>query len=63
MIVVRVASDSDGPALVQIDLSTWTPAVSPAPAPVDPHSYRFFTDETVAGNVLAAEVGGHVAGG
>lgn len=59
--VVRVASDSDGPALARIDLATWTPAVSPAPAP-STHAYQFFNDRTVPGNVLVAEVDGHVAG-
>jgi ribosomal protein S18 acetylase RimI-like enzyme len=59
---VRLGSDSDGPALARIDLATWTPAVSPAPAPVDANSYQFFTDRTVPGNVLVAEVDGDVAG-
>lgn len=62
VIAVRLASDSDGPALARIDLATWTPAVSPAPPPADPTSYRFFTDRTVPSDVLVAELDDHVAG-
>ena len=62
VIAVRLASDGDGPALARIDLATWTPAVSPAPAPVDADAYRFFDDRTLPGNVLVAEVDGKVAG-
>ena len=62
MIAVRLANVSDGPALARIDLATWTPAVSPAPAPVDADAYRFFDDRTVPANVLVAEVHGVVAG-
>ena len=62
MIAVRLANDSDGPALTRIDLATWTPAVSPAPAPVDADTYQFFDDRTVPGNVLVAQVNGDVAG-
>ena len=60
MITGRLANDSDGPAPARIDLATWTPAVSPAPAPVD--AYEFFDDRTVPANVLVAEVHGVVAG-
>ena len=62
MIKVRLASDSDGSALARIDLATWTSAVSPAPAPVDAAAYLFFTERTVPGDVLVAEVKGDVAG-
>ncbi len=62
VIEVRLARDSDGPALGRIDLATWTPAVSPAPPPADPAAYRFFTDRTVPSNVLVAELGNQLAG-
>lgn len=62
VIEVRLASDSDGPALAQIDLATWTPVVSPAPPPADPAAYRFFNDRTVPSNVLVAELDEHLAG-
>lgn len=61
-IAVRLARLGDGPALARIDLATWTPAVSPAPAPVDVDEHRFFTDRTVPGDVLVAELDGEVAG-
>jgi ribosomal protein S18 acetylase RimI-like enzyme len=62
VIEVRLASDSDGPALAQIDLATWMPVVSPAPPPADPAAYRFFNDRTVPSNVLVAELDAHLAG-
>lgn len=62
VIKVRLASDSDGPALAQIDLATWTPVVSPAPPPADPAAYRFFNDRTVPSNILVAELDEHLAG-
>lgn len=62
VIAVRLAGHDDEPALARIDLATWTAAVSPAPAPVDADAYRFFTDRTVACDVLVAEVDGDVAG-
>jgi GNAT superfamily N-acetyltransferase len=62
VIEVRLASDSDGPVLAQIDLATWTPVVSPAPPPADPVAYRFFNDRTVPSNLLVAELDDHLAG-
>lgn len=62
MTAVRLASDSDGRALARIDLATWTPDVSPAPAPADVDSYEFFTGRKVPDNVLVAEVDGDVVG-
>lgn len=62
VITVRPANRGDGPALARIDLATWTPAVSPAPVPVDGDAYQFFTERTVPGDVLVAEVNGRVAG-
>ena len=62
VIEVRLASDSDGPVLTQIDLATWTPAVSPAAPPAEPDAYRFFNDRTVPSNVLVAVLDEHLAG-
>lgn len=51
MIVVRLASPGDDRALARIDLATWTPAVSPAPTPVDANCHRFFTDTRAPSDV------------
>lgn len=62
MVEVRRADERDGPALARIDLATWTSAVSPAPPPVDPSLYVFFTERTSPDAVLVGEVKGAVAG-
>ncbi|WP_279582399.1 hypothetical protein [Fodinicola feengrottensis] len=53
MIKVRPASIADETELARIDLATWTPAVSPAPAP--PAGTPFFDEQTRPENVLVAE--------
>jgi ribosomal protein S18 acetylase RimI-like enzyme len=55
---VRPANENDDAALLAIDTATWTPAVSPAPAPADRTS--FFSDGT--DGYLVAEVDGVVSG-
>lgn len=62
MIITRLAKEADGPALAQLDLATWTSAVSPAPSPSNASSYVFFNERTMPGDVLVAEMGGVVAG-
>ncbi|ADJ47024.1 acetyltransferase [Amycolatopsis mediterranei S699] len=60
MITIRTARADDEAALARLDERTWTPAVSPAPAP--PPGTPFFDDGTRPEDVLVAEHGGAVAG-
>ncbi|MEQ0564155.1 GNAT family N-acetyltransferase [Amycolatopsis sp. NEAU-NG30] len=60
MITIRTARAGDDAVLAEIDERTWTPAVSPAPAP--PPGTPFFDDGTRPENVLVAEHDGVVAG-
>ncbi|MEV5721365.1 hypothetical protein AB0L41_46540 [Amycolatopsis mediterranei] len=60
MITTRTARAEDEAVLARIDERTWTPAVSPAPAP--PPGTPFFDDGTRPEDVLVAEHGGAVAG-
>lgn len=56
---VRPARAEDEERLLQIDRATWSPHVSPAPAPpVGP----FFNERTEPEDVLVAEIDGHVIG-
>ncbi len=60
MIEIRRARLDDDAALARIDLSTWTAATSPAPAP--PAGTPFFDEDTRPADVLVAETGGDVVG-
>ncbi|MET8846395.1 GNAT family N-acetyltransferase [Amycolatopsis sp. NPDC004625] len=60
MITTRTAREDDEPVLAKLDERTWTPAVSPAPAP--PAGTPFFAEGTRPGDVLVAEHDGVVAG-
>ncbi|MEV6824848.1 GNAT family N-acetyltransferase [Amycolatopsis sp. NPDC051102] len=60
MITTRTARAEDEAALAKIDERTWTPAVSPAPAP--PAGTPFFGDDTRPEDLLVAEQDGVVAG-
>jgi RimJ/RimL family protein N-acetyltransferase len=62
VIDVRPASEADGPVLAQIDLATWTAAVSPAPPPADADGYLFFGDRTKPSDVLVAALDGVLTG-
>ena len=57
---VRLAEARDDAALVALDVATWSPRVSPAPAP-DPGS-GFFDGGNRPEDVLVAESGGRVVG-
>ncbi len=57
---IRPADARDGPALTALDVATWSPRVSPAPAP-DPAS-SFFGGGHRPEDVLVAERGGRVVG-
>jgi len=57
---IRPADARDGPELTALDVATWSPRVSPAPAP-DPAS-AFFGGGHRPGDVLVAERGGRVVG-
>lgn len=60
MITTRAAREGDEAALAKLDERTWTPAVSPAPAP--PAGTPFFDGGTRPADVLVAEHDGVVAG-
>ncbi|MFB9684450.1 GNAT family N-acetyltransferase [Amycolatopsis plumensis] len=60
MITIRPARAGDEAALAKLDERTWTPDVSPAPAP--PPGTPFFGDGTRPEDVLVAEHVGVVAG-
>ncbi|MEU4248319.1 GNAT family N-acetyltransferase [Amycolatopsis sp. NPDC026612] len=60
MITTRTARAEDEAVLAKIDERTWTPAVSPAPAP--PAGTPFFDGGTRPEDVLVAEQDGAVAG-
>ncbi|MGW4064321.1 N-acetyltransferase family protein [Amycolatopsis sp. NPDC004747] len=60
MITIRAAREDDEAALAKIDERTWTPDVSPAPAP--PPGTPFFDGGTRPGDVLVAEHDAVVAG-
>jgi ribosomal protein S18 acetylase RimI-like enzyme len=60
VVSTRPARASDGERLQAIDLATWAPSVSPAPAP-DP-TRRFFGNGHSAGDVIVAEIEGRVVG-
>jgi ribosomal protein S18 acetylase RimI-like enzyme len=60
MLVIRAAQPPDDAELVRIDLATWTPDVSPAPAP-EPGA-AFFGDRREPGDVIVAEMEGQVVG-
>jgi ribosomal protein S18 acetylase RimI-like enzyme len=60
VITIRPAREDDEAALAELDERTWTPDVSPAPAP--PPGTPFFGDGTHPGDVLVAEHDGTVAG-
>jgi ribosomal protein S18 acetylase RimI-like enzyme len=51
-------ADDEGP-LLAIDQATWTPRMSPAPGPP---TGPFFSERTLAENVLVAEADGRVVG-
>ncbi len=57
---VRPALPDDEPALRDIDLATWTAAVSPAPPPAT--GAPFFSERNRPADVLVAEIDGSVAG-
>ena len=60
MITIRTARAEDEAVLAEIDRRTWTPAVSPAPAP--PPGTPFFDEDARPGDFLVAEDDGVVAG-
>jgi ribosomal protein S18 acetylase RimI-like enzyme len=60
VITIRAAHAEDEAVLAKIDERTWTPDVSPAPAP--PAGTPFFGDGTRPEDVLVAEHDGVVAG-
>ncbi|MDX3194861.1 GNAT family N-acetyltransferase [Streptomyces sp. MN03-5084-2B] len=60
MITIRPAREDDEAGLAKLDERTWTPDVSPAPAP--PAGTPFFDDGTRPEDVLVAEHDGVVAG-
>lgn len=57
---IRLARKDDDPALTALDVATWSPDVTPAPA--WPQDRRFFNSESRPEDVLVADVDGHVAG-
>lgn len=59
MTTIRPARVDDDAALAAIDVATWSPQVTPAPAP--PADQSFFGPGTDPGEVLVAEVDGRVA--
>lgn len=60
VIETRAARPGDDAALVAIDASTWTTAVSPAPPPALPRA--FFGDRRDPADTVVAELDGTVAG-
>lgn len=60
MTSIRPATPADDADLRRIDVDTWSPAITPAPAPAD--DSPFFSDSSRPDDVLVAEVGGRVAG-
>src|SRR3954447_8250229 len=59
-LTIRTAVASDDAALTAIDDLTWSPDVSPAPAPAP--GRRFFAERIQLADTLVAESGGHVVG-
>lgn len=59
---IRAARDGDGAALLEIDFVTWTPVVSPAPAPTREERSSFFVDGRGPDSYLVAEIDGKVSG-
>jgi len=57
---IREARLDDEAALIAIDEATWTPEVSPAPAPEPP--VTFFGERRSPADVLVADIGGEVVG-
>ncbi len=57
--MIRPAQQSDDAALLAIDTATWSPAVSPAPAPA---SGTFFAEHHPPDGYLVAELAGVVSG-
>jgi ribosomal protein S18 acetylase RimI-like enzyme len=60
VIEIRRARLDDDAALAHIDVTTWTAATSPAPAP--PAGTPFFDEDTRPADVLVAETGGDLVG-
>lgn len=60
MVTIRVAEEGDGEALRAIDVATWSPRVSPGPAPAGDE--EFFGERREPADHLVAEVDGMVAG-
>jgi ribosomal protein S18 acetylase RimI-like enzyme len=58
-LTVRPARADDEDALLTIDRATWSPYSSPSPVPPEG---PFFTERTLAENVLVVELNGRVAG-
>lgn len=61
MSTIRPARAGDDAALAAIDAATWSPQVTPAPAPPADRT-TFFSAGTDPAEVLVAEVDGRVAG-
>ena len=59
---IRPARTGDDAALLAIDFATWTPAVSPAPAPIPGERKSFFDEHHGPESYLVAEVDGVVSG-
>jgi len=59
-VTVRPAVESDGPALVAVDVATWSTVVTPGPQPDG--EGPFFSERTPPEAVLVCEVDGEVAG-
>lgn len=59
---IRRAREDDDAALLEIDFATWTPAVSPAPAPTREERTAFFDDRRPVAGYLVADVDGQVSG-